>query len=132
MSNVKKEHYVPRCYLKNFANKNKRIHVFDKRLGGCRNQKITEIAAENHFYDTDINEFINMKGLSASEREKLKTELMKNLNAKSWEEAVARFDTQYMEKRMSVMEYDFEKFLKKIIDDVRSGNTVSKNSNNKK
>lgn len=115
MSNVKKEHYVPRCYLKNFANKNKRIHVFDKRLGGCRNQKITEIAAENHFYDMDINELVNMKEFSTSKRKELKTELMKTLNATTWEEAVARFDTQYMEKRMSVMEYNFEKLLKKLL-----------------
>lgn len=132
MSNVKKEHYVPRCYLKNFANKNKRIHVFDKRLGGCRNQKITEIAAENHFYDMDINELVNMKEFSTSKRKELKIELMKTLNATTWEEAVARFDTQYMEKRMSVMEYNFEKFLKKIIDDVRSGNTISLSDEEKK
>ena len=125
MSNVKKEHYVPRCYLKNFANKNKRIYVFDKRLGRCRNQKITEIAAENHFYDMDINELVNMKEFDALKRKELKTELMKNLNAKTWEEAVAKFDTQYMEKHMSGIEYHFEKLLKKIIDDVRSGNVVS-------
>lgn len=132
MSNVKKEHYVPRCYLKNFANKNKRIYVFDKRLGRCRNQKITEIAAENHFYDTDINELVNIKEFSTSERKELKTKLMRTLNARNWEEAVARFDTQYIEKRMSVMEYHFEKFLKKIIDDVRSWNAVSLSDKEKK
>lgn len=40
MSSVKQEHYVPRCYLKNFENKNKRIYAFDKRLGVCRKQMI--------------------------------------------------------------------------------------------
>lgn len=132
MSSVKQEHYVPRCYLKNFENKNKRIYVFDKRLGVCRKQMIDNVASENHFYDVDINEFVNIDGLDPLVREELKIKLMKNLNARTWEEAVARFDTKYMEKRMSGMEYHFEKFLKKIIDDVRSGNVVSLSDEEKK
>jgi len=132
MSSVKQEHYVPRCYLKNFENKNKRIYAFDKRLGVCRKQMITNVAAENHFYDVDINEFVNIDGLDPLEREDLKIKLMNNLNAKSWEEAVARFDRQYMEKRMSAMEFNFEQFLKKIINNLKSGNVISLSDEEKK
>lgn len=39
MADIKKEHYVPRCDLKNFAMDNSMIWVFDKYKTQCRNQK---------------------------------------------------------------------------------------------
>jgi len=40
MADTKKEHYVPRCYLKNFVLDNDRINVFDKFKTQIRPQKI--------------------------------------------------------------------------------------------
>ena len=51
MTNTKKQHYVPRCYLKNFLPANDRINVFDSFNLQIREQKIMDIAMENYFYD---------------------------------------------------------------------------------
>lgn len=44
MADTKKEHYVPRCYLKNFIGENDRIQVFDKYKMQTRPQKIMDVA----------------------------------------------------------------------------------------
>ncbi|NFC04836.1 DUF4238 domain-containing protein [Clostridium botulinum] len=57
MDKVKNQHFVPRCYLRNFANKDERINVFDKEKNQIRvNQKIDNIASSRFFYDIDLEE----------------------------------------------------------------------------
>ena len=59
MADTKKEHYVPRCYLRNFAFGSDRINVFDKSKMQVRtNQKLLDVAMENHFYDLDFDKYI--------------------------------------------------------------------------
>ena len=55
MAETKKEHYVPRCYLRNFASLEERINVFDKeKMQTRKNQRILDVAMENRFYDLNI------------------------------------------------------------------------------
>ena len=54
---VKKQHYVPRCYLKAFLIEGtKKIHVFDKRQRTQRINNYEDIASSNHFYDFSVSE----------------------------------------------------------------------------
>lgn len=49
---VKKEHYVPRFYLKNFAYDNaKSVYVFDKKSFRSYSQNIEDVASTRFFYD---------------------------------------------------------------------------------
>lgn len=56
MADTKKEHYVPRCYLKNFILENDKIQVFDKYKMQVRSQRIMDVAMENYFYDIKFDE----------------------------------------------------------------------------
>lgn len=51
--NVKNEHYVPRRYLKHFA-QNKAFYVFDKEKKQARPGSIEDYACERYFYDIDF------------------------------------------------------------------------------
>lgn len=53
--NVKNEHYVPRRYLKHFAN-DKSFYVFDKEKNEVRPGAIDDYASERYFYDVDFQE----------------------------------------------------------------------------
>lgn len=50
---VKNEHYVPRRYLRRFAN-NKAFFVFDKEKNQVRPGSIEDYASERYFYDVDF------------------------------------------------------------------------------
>ena len=51
----KKQHYVPRFYLKEFSNRSKKnqyyIYCYDKRTDNIRPQNIYNSAMEKYFYD---------------------------------------------------------------------------------
>ena len=53
---VKKQHYVPRCYLKNFCTNGEQIHVFDKSQRKYFKANIKDIACGNYFYDIDVDD----------------------------------------------------------------------------
>lgn len=55
LADTKKEHYVPRFYLKKFCDVDNKIWVFDKRSQNKRKQRVSEIAMENYFYDLDLD-----------------------------------------------------------------------------
>lgn len=58
---TQKEHYVPQCYLRNFAidGNPEKIHVFDKTKAQIRrNQNISDNAQERYFYDIDIDKIL--------------------------------------------------------------------------
>ena len=48
---TKKEHYVPRCYLKRWQNKNGKVYVLDKINNKRWISNIEDIACERYFYD---------------------------------------------------------------------------------
>jgi len=50
---VKQQHYVPRCYLKNFANSNEQIWAYDKSTDKVFLSKIEGVASEKFFYDSE-------------------------------------------------------------------------------
>jgi len=53
---IKKQHYVPRLYLKGFANKRKKefhLFVYNKENNKVFNSNIRNIAQESYFYDVD-------------------------------------------------------------------------------
>lgn len=52
---TKKEHYVPRVYLRHFCAIDDKLNVYDKISNQIRyNQPIMSIASENYFYDIDF------------------------------------------------------------------------------
>ncbi len=53
MSKVKKQHFVPRFYLKNFVNQNGKIFAFDITKGNSFGTSIENIAHRKFFYDFD-------------------------------------------------------------------------------
>ncbi len=51
----KKQHYVPQCYLEQWAIENThQINVYDKVKKEDRQNNITDVASENYFYDIDF------------------------------------------------------------------------------
>lgn len=56
MEKVKRQHYVPRCYLENFKIPiSNQIHVYDIEQKKKRIANIKDIAVQNYFYDIEIS-----------------------------------------------------------------------------
>lgn len=53
---TKKEHYVPRCYLKRWKNCKEQVHVYDKHLKKARINNVYDVACEHFYYDIDYHE----------------------------------------------------------------------------
>lgn len=51
MSKVKKQHYVPRSYLKRFTQDGDQLYVFDKFAKTSFKSNIRKVASERYFYD---------------------------------------------------------------------------------
>ncbi len=53
MSKVKRQHYVPQLYLKQWHNdkSDEQIYVYDKTLKKSFSSNIKNIASSNYFYD---------------------------------------------------------------------------------
>jgi hypothetical protein len=50
---VKQQHYVPRCYLKNFANSDEQIWAYDKSTDKVFLSSVEGVASEKFFYDSE-------------------------------------------------------------------------------
>lgn len=62
----KKQHYVPQCYLEEWAIPNThQVFVYDKQSQKERKSNILDVAEENYFYDIDLT-----KVMAESEKEK--------------------------------------------------------------
>lgn len=53
---TKKEHYVPRCYLKRWGNNKEQVFVYDKYLKKARINNVYDVACEKFYYDIDYRE----------------------------------------------------------------------------
>ncbi len=124
MAKTKKEHYVPRCYLKNFSNQGEeRINLFDKQKMQARlNQNIMDVAMENYFYDLSLEELY--KKAKPEEQEKVKEELCKILNTQNLECSLREADNQqHIEKGFfSKIEGIYSSILLNIINKAYNGN----------
>lgn len=123
MADTKKEHYVPRCYLENFATAGKRIDVFDKwKLMVRTNQDIMNVAMENGFYDLDLLQ--PMKELNADVYEQMKVDLMKIVGTDCWDDVEAIIgNSKYIEKNHFVgLEGVYSQLLKSVIGKSYNGN----------
>lgn len=97
---IKKQHYVPRCYLKRWENRKKQIYVFDKVKKEIRPSNINDIASERYFYDIDIEK------MDAKSIEMLISANIDIIN-----------EQQFIEKFLSKnIEDEYSKLLAKIID----------------
>ena len=117
MADAKRQHYVPQCYLRNFATNEGKINVYDKEKMEVRtNQDILNIAMNNRFYDTNLFDIYKKAGLD--EQEHIKKELEELLGTKNIEEALKDLDScQYIEKKFfsERVEVFFDLLLKSII-----------------
>lgn len=50
------EHFVPKCYLNNFTNKNNKICVYDKKYNYYTYKTSTQICYDDNIYETKYNE----------------------------------------------------------------------------
>lgn len=116
MANTKKEHYVPRCYLKNFAYQNgEYINVFDKQKMQTREgQHILEVAMENHFYDLNLAEIY--KQAKPEEKVKIKDDLKDIGCIDDLDKFLEEIDQQqHIEKTFSNLEGIYSQLLSKLI-----------------
>lgn len=97
LADTKKEHYVPRCYLINFENKNGRINVFDKVKMEQRSQSKEEIAHENYFYDSDFEK--QLLNFPSTKQEEIKRDIKKLTGEDDWKKIKQTFLTQNMLKK---------------------------------
>ena len=99
MADTKKEHYVPRCYLENFATTGKRIDVFDKwKLMVRSNQDIMNVAMENGFYDLDLIGLL--QNMDADLSAKTRADLMEIVGTDDWIEVEKIIgDPKHIEKK---------------------------------
>lgn len=58
---TKKEHYVPRCYLKRWGNSKEQVYVYDKDLKKARINNVYDVACEKFYYDIDYHELSDDK-----------------------------------------------------------------------
>lgn len=97
MADTKKEHYVPRFYLKEFCDDSDgKIWVYDKRNGQSRKQRISEIAMENYFYDLDLDK-IEIDPNKEAEFQKVTDELVEKGKFEDFEQ-MKEFLKKYIEK----------------------------------
>ena len=98
MADTKKEHYVPRCYLENFASNSTRIEVFDKwKLMVRHNQDIKNVAMENGFYDLDLLDMLNR--IDAEKSETTRRDIMSYMGTNCWDDVVSLLgDKRFVEK----------------------------------
>ena len=123
MADTKKEHYVPRCYLENFASNSKRIEVFDKwKLMVRHNQDIKNVAMENGFYDLDLLDMLNR--IDAEKSETTRRDIMSYMGTNCWDDVVSLLgDKRFVEKEhFANLEGVYSKLLKVIIQKSYNGN----------
>ncbi|MFS0672605.1 DUF4238 domain-containing protein [Ornithinibacillus sp. 179-J 7C1 HS] len=75
MGKVKNQHYVPRSYLKYFANEKGQLWVYDKETDAVFPSNITNVASQKYFYDIPFDEIFQV--ISEDEKKKLEEELSK-------------------------------------------------------
>lgn len=124
MADTKKEHYIPRCYLENFATPQKRIDVFDKwKMMVRKSQDIMNIAMENGFYDLDLIPLL--QSLDIDVFEKAKIDLMEILGVDKWEEAEKTLgDPKIIEKKhFAKFEGIYSSLLKSLIEKSYNGSS---------
>lgn len=123
MADTKKEHYVPRCYLENFATEEKRIDVFDKwKLAIRPRQNLMDVAMENGFYDLDLSDAF--ESLEPSVREKAKAEFLELPEVESWDDIREIMENKkYIEKEhFAKIESHYATLLQLIIQKSYNGN----------
>ena len=103
--NVKKQHYVPRMYLKRFSGDNNRLCVWNLSNDSIMTRQRPEnFAANRYYYDTNKNEL--KKALSELIKIYPKAESIVDFN-----------DEQFVEKALSRMEADVSKVLDEVTSD---------------
>ena len=114
MSAYKKQHYVPRLYLKEFAinQEQDKINVYDKARNKFRtNQNLMNVASENYFYDFDLETIYNN---CSDER---KAEFHKMFGEDATPKSVR--DEHLVEKFLGeVVEKPYREFLNKLISSI--------------
>jgi hypothetical protein len=122
MSDTKKEHYVPRCYLENFEGTDFKIQVFDKAILQIRSQTKENVAAENYFYDIDFEKM--MEELDDKSKEKVREDIKKITGIDDWETiATTILNKKFIEKSyFFTMETSYGPFLKRIVKKSYKGN----------
>jgi hypothetical protein len=116
MSKVKKQHYVPQYYLRQFADDNGLTHVYDKFQQSQFRANIRDVASDTYFYDLsqdyieELEERIRAKqSEEGADEEKVNRvlQLIKN--------------TQIIEQHLSRLEARSATILDKVIEDLEKG-----------
>lgn len=103
---TKKQHYVSRFYLKQWAGTDERLYVFDKAKGEVRRQIVTKVAQERNFYDFGDDVLSEIRTM-LDQRDDLTTE-----------EKAHMLDRQLVETHFSKLEDRFKDKLTRVIRDL--------------
>lgn len=105
---TKKQHYVPRCYLKAWEVAGKhQVYVYDKEKMGSRINNIEDIASGRYFYDFSVEDLLSLNGIETPIE-----------NVVGIEEDI---NHQPVEKALSIkVEAPYAEFLTKILGDARN------------
>ena len=99
VARAKKQHYVPRSYLKRFTADGKSIYVLDKKARRAYQSSTSNVATKNFFYDLPPD---------------------------------LRWDSQAVEKSLSILEAKYDAAIRDLLDEVRrfNGFTPGRNERN--
>lgn len=114
---VKNQHYVPRLYLRGFAEqqgKDYKLCVYDKEKGEVRvNQNVDNVGAERYFYDLEYEKVFDIekiKSLKEGDEGYEEVKEFKDLD-------ISTLDKQFMEKHFSKI---IEPRFKMMLDTIKS------------
>ncbi len=110
MTKTKKQHYIPRFYLRNFSIDDSNIFVFDKPSMKSFRAKIDQIAQEKYFYDTNPGDIQITAELYEEDPDLLVENLRRIIVARGDEDLIRQFEAE-------VMEPDFLEKLRKVATD---------------
>jgi hypothetical protein len=81
---AKKQHYVPRFYLRRFTQDGSRLYVYDKFTGRSFPPRVEDVASENCFYDPTVASQKVSPGVGSEDVEQSLAELESQAASACW------------------------------------------------
>jgi hypothetical protein len=114
MPEVKRQHFVPRFYLRNFTQDGKRLFVFDKPTQKSFSVSINSIASRKRFYDWTQEHVQQLLADLQERRSSIPTSAVRELD-----EAIAEINkrnTQFVETHLAGLESRFSRAYRDLVD----------------
>jgi hypothetical protein len=111
MSYVKKQHYVPQFYLRQFTKSGENIHVYDKFIQKSFRSGVRDIASNKFFYDLSQEIISEWEGLIQQKQAE------ESIDQSAIDKLLEQIkDVQLIEKYLSRLESRFSRVLNEVLD----------------